>query len=264
MFRSAFSRIAAGAVGVQMCAAGVALSDKELSKKPDWYQKDVLALEASIKKLGRHGFNTSPLAINESFETLKRYQDIENVEVHWRMARALVEKSFFSKCPKEKAHLLHEAKSHAKKAIHLEGEDVCAGAHKWYAFALAKLEDLDNKADHSAEIIKHLEKAAKADKEDAYTVHMLGVAHYKKKNYEEALNHFHKAESIRKNFSSCNLFYTGLAYQGLKKKEEAIKSFCAAYRNHAHNEHEVKARTLAKAMLLKLKVKKEDYEEEEY
>ncbi|VDO24553.1 unnamed protein product [Haemonchus placei] len=90
-----------------------------------------------------------------------------------------------------------------------------------YAIVLANVEELDSKADHSAEIVKHLEKAVELDADDAYTVHMLGVAHYKKKNYAEALSCFQKAENIR-------------------------------------------ARALAKTMLLKLKVKREDYVEEEY
>ncbi|VDO24555.1 unnamed protein product [Haemonchus placei] len=108
MFRSVIGRIVASAAGVQVCAAGVALTDKQLSRKPDWYQKDVHALEDSLKKLGRHGFNTSPSAVNESYETLKKYAHISNVEIHWRMARALLEKSYFTKCPTERAHLVHE------------------------------------------------------------------------------------------------------------------------------------------------------------
>nr|CDJ85730.1 Regulator of microtubule dynamics protein 1 [Haemonchus contortus] len=134
MFRSVIGRIVASAAGVQVCAAGVALTDKQLSKKPDWYQKDVHALEDSLKKLGRHGFNTSPSAVNESYETLKKYAHISNVEIHWRMARALLEKSYFTKCPTERAHLVHEAKDCAKKALTLESDTPSAGAHKWFYF----------------------------------------------------------------------------------------------------------------------------------
>ncbi|VDP59072.1 unnamed protein product [Heligmosomoides polygyrus] len=126
MFRTFVTRMAAGAVGVQMCAAGVAVSDKQLSKKPDWYQKDVLALEESIKRLGRHGFNTSPLAVNEAHETLKKYAHISNVEVHWRIARALAEKSFFSKCPQEKLRLLHEVRNKYYQLMDLNNDgDAC-------------------------------------------------------------------------------------------------------------------------------------------
>lgn len=264
MFRGVINRVAASAVGVHICAAGVALTDKQLSKKPDWYQKDVRALENSLKRMGRYGFNASPLVVEESYQTLMRFADLSNVEVHWRIARALVEKSFFSKNTEEKVRLLKEAKLYAKKAMNLEGENCCAGAHKWYAVALSKLDELETKSDNSVEIVHHLEKAAKADGEDAYTAHLLGVSQYKRKNYSEALSHFEKAELIKKNFSTCNLYHIGLALNSMGKREQAISSFIAAYRTHPQNEHEVKARTLAKAMLLKLKVKQEDYEIEEY
>ncbi|PIO72793.1 tetratricopeptide repeat protein [Teladorsagia circumcincta] len=264
MFRTVICRIAASAAGVQICAAGVALTDKELAKKPEWYRKDVLALEDSLKKLGRHGFNTSPSAVNNAYETLKKYAHISNVEVHWRMARALLEKSYFTKCPTERAHLVHEAKDCAKKALSFETDKPSAGAHKWYAIALSNLEEIDSKADHSAEILKHLEHAANIDKEDAYTVFLLGVAHYKKKNYSEALTHFQKAETMRKHFSSSNLYYMGMAYHASGNKEEAIKHFIDSYKVRPKNEHELKSRALAKTMLMKLKVNREDYEVEEY
>ncbi|KIH47520.1 tetratricopeptide repeat protein, partial [Ancylostoma duodenale] len=158
---------------------------------------------------------------------------------------------------------LLQAKDLALKALSLEGENRCAGAHK-YAIILLRLEGVDKEADYSEEILKHLETAADLDKEDAYTVHMLGVAHYKKRNYAEAVASFEKAEKVRERFSPCNLYYMGAAQHAMGKKEEAIKNLIAAYRAHAHNEHEIKARSEARAMLLRLKVKPEDYEIEEY
>ncbi|EPB71535.1 tetratricopeptide repeat protein [Ancylostoma ceylanicum] len=274
MFRRVLCRVAAASAGVQLCAAGVALTDKQLAKKPECslrmrgyllrYRKDVHALVVSLKKLGRHGFNTSPAALNEAYETLKKYEDLSNLDVLWRLARVLTEKAFFCKCPKEKAHLLHEAKEYALKALSLEGENRCAGAHKWYAIILYRLEDVDKKADYSEEVIKHLEMAADLDKEDAYTAHLLGIAHHKKRNYAEAVAAFEKAEKIKARFSPCNLYYMGAALYAMGKKEEAIKNLIAAYRAHAHNEHEIKARSEARGMLLRLKVKPEDYEIEEY
>ncbi|ETN82376.1 tetratricopeptide repeat protein, partial [Necator americanus] len=245
------------------------------------YRKDVHALVVSLKKLGRHGFNTSPTAISESYETLKKYEDLENVEVLWRLARGLVEKAFFCKCPKEKAQLLHEAKVFAKRALSLEGDKYSAGAHKWYAIILQGLGEIDKKADYSDEIVKHLGMAVNLDEEDAYSVHLLvsrlseylvnsrqdrnaGVAHFLKKNYAEALSAFEKAEKVKENFSPCNLYYMGATLLSLGKKEEAINHLIAAYKAHAHNEREMKARSDARGMLLKLKVKQEDYEIQEY
>ncbi|KAK6019278.1 tetratricopeptide repeat protein [Ostertagia ostertagi] len=298
MFRTVIGRIAASAAGLQVCAAGVALTDKELSKKPEWYRKDVLALEDSLKKLGRHGFNTSQSAVNDAYETLKKYSHISNVEVHWRMARALLEKSYFTKSPTERAHLVHEVcyclivffwscyiltrktsriivRSEifrpriAQRRLYPSKPKSQAPERTndcfMYAIALSNLEEIDPKADHSAEILKHLEHAASIDKEDAYTVFLLGVAHYKKKNYSEALSQFQKAETMRKHFSSSNLYYMGMAYHSSGNKEEAIKHFIASYKVRPKNEHELKSRALAKTkMLLKLKVDQKDYEVEEY
>lgn len=262
MFRRAAGRVFASAAGIQICASAVCLTDKDLEKKPDWYKKDVLQLEDSLKRLGRRGFTYSPSLLEKSYDALKKFSDFSNVEIQWRLARACVEKSRFTKCPKEKAHLLHEAIEYAKKALSLEEDN--AGAHKWYAIALLKLQKMNKKVDHSADIIKHLETASKLDKDDAYTVHLLGVVHYKKKNYTEALSLFEKAEKIKEKFSVKNTYYIGLILETIGKKEEAIKSYIAAYRAHARNECDLEARFLAKAKLVKLKVKPEDYAIEEY
>ncbi|VDM58956.1 unnamed protein product [Angiostrongylus costaricensis] len=219
MFRRAVGRVLASAAGVQFCTTAVCLTDKELAKKPDWYKKDVLELEESLKRLGRHGFTNSPLVLQKSYEALKNF---------------LVFTTLFN------SKLL------------------------MYAIALIKLQDIEKKVDRSADIIKHLEMASKLDKNDAYTVHLLGVIHYNKNNYAEALSLFQKAEQIKEKFSVKNLYYIGLVQQATGKKEEAIKSYIAAYRSHAQNECDLNARFLAKAKLMKLKVKPEDYEVEEY
>ncbi|KAJ1350094.1 hypothetical protein KIN20_005810 [Parelaphostrongylus tenuis] len=264
MFRRGVGRVLASAAGVQLCATAMCLSDKELAKKPDWYKKEVIELEESLKRLGRHGYTWSPSALQKSYESLKKFSDFSHVEVLWRLARACVEKAGFSKCPKEKAHLLHEGLDYAKKALSLEGDTQSAGAHKWYAIALLKLQDLEKKADRSADIIKHLEMACNLDRRDAYAAHLLGVSHYEKKNYAEALSFFEKAEQIKERFSIRNLYYIGLVQHATGKKEEAIKTFIAAYRSHPQNECDVDARFQAKTKLMKLKVKPEEYEVEDY
>lgn len=45
---------------------------------------------------------------------------------------------------------------------------------------------------------------------------------------------------VKERFSPCNLYYMGAALHAMGKKEEAIKNLIAAYRAHAHNEHELK------------------------
>ncbi|KJH40693.1 tetratricopeptide repeat protein [Dictyocaulus viviparus] len=274
MFRTIVGRAVASAAGLQFCATAICLSDKELSKKPKWYQKDVLELETSLKTLGRRGFTDSPTVLSEAFDTLKKFSDFSNVEVQWRLARACVEKSVFSKCVKEKTNLLHEAVEYAKKAFALDLDNHCAGAHKckgvfkhaifMYAIALSMLQDIDKKADRTADIIKHFELASEIDSNDAYTCHLLGVVHYRKKNYEEALSLFEKAEKIKEKFSVRNLYYMGLTLQDTGKTKEAIRSYIAAYKLRPSSEYDIMARSQAKAKLLKLNVSKEEYEEGKY
>ncbi|KHJ86539.1 tetratricopeptide repeat protein [Oesophagostomum dentatum] len=260
MFRRIVSRVIAASAGVQMCAAATALTDKQLAKKPEWYRKDVAALEVSLERLGRHGFNTSPSYVKEAYETLMKYEDLPNAEVQWRLARALVEKAFWTKDVHEQERLLHQAKEYAQKGIKLEGEKRCAGAHKWYAIVLTKLQKLEKKANYYEEIVKHLETAASLDKQDAYTVHLLGVAHYKQGNFAKAIEAFENAEKVRERFSPCNLYYMGASLVEMGKKEEGIKKLIAAYRAHAHNEHEIKSRSRARTMLLHLEVDPAEYE----
>uniref|UniRef100_A0A1I7XLL4 TPR_REGION domain-containing protein n=1 Tax=Heterorhabditis bacteriophora TaxID=37862 RepID=A0A1I7XLL4_HETBA len=134
MFRrvaTSFSRIIVGAAGVQLGATAIALSDKELSKKPEWYQNAVRSLEYSIIKLSKYGYIQSQETLDEAHEVLLKVADVHSTEIHWRLARVLIEKAELTKCGEQKKHLLHEAKEHAKKALAVEPSKGCAGAHKW-------------------------------------------------------------------------------------------------------------------------------------
>lgn len=78
MFRrvlTAGAKLAGGLASVQMGAAAVALTDKQLSKKSEWYQNAVRSLEESLKKL-------STYAYIESQETLDNAEAILNKQVY--------------------------------------------------------------------------------------------------------------------------------------------------------------------------------------
>ena len=262
MFRrvaATLSRVAAGAGAVQLGAAAVALTDKELGKKPEWYQAAVRSLEDSLKKLGKYGYIESPGQLAELEEPLQKVAEFHNVDIQWRIARILVEKAELSKCAKEKAHLLHEAKDHVKKALAVEPSSGSAGAHKWYAITLSKLEALE-KHDYSEEILKHLEKATSIDAKDPYALHLLGVAQYNLKDYKNAIASFEKAEKIKAGFSSANLYYLGLAQKGNGNKDQAIKTLKQALETPAKYGNDGKARSQAKAVLIGFGLKSEEYE----
>ncbi|CAI4222956.1 unnamed protein product [Auanema sp. JU1783] len=261
MFRRAatvLGRIATGAAGVQIgAAAAVALTDKELSKKPDWYQIAVKSLEDALKATSKKGFIESPSVLQEAEEALSKISDEHNTEIQWRFARILIEKADLTKDPKEKAHLLHEAKEHVKKALAVEPAKGSAGVHKWFAILLSRLDAVE-KSNHGEDIIKHLEKSVSLDNTDPYAFHLLGVAQYNNKDHKKALENFAKAEEIRRDFSANNHYYSGLALKASGKKDDAIKSFKQSVQTLPRNSADEKARSLSKGALASLGLKPEE------
>lgn len=76
MYRRVFahaSKILVGLGSVQLGAATVALTDKQLSKKPEWYQLDVRALEESIKNLSRYSYIENETTLASAEENLTRF-----------------------------------------------------------------------------------------------------------------------------------------------------------------------------------------------
>ena len=259
-----FGRVATGLAGVQLAGtAVVALSDKELGKKPEWYQIAVRSLEDSLKKLSKYGYIESPSTLDEAHEALTKVADIHNTEIQWRIARVLVEKAALSKNEAEIVHLLHEAKDHAKKALAVEPATGSAGAHKWYGIILAKLAKLEKKPSYDDEALKHFQKASEIDKKDPYALHLLGVQHYHAKSYKDAIVAFNKAEAIKAGFSASNLYYLGAALKAEGKKQEAIEKLKASIQTLPRNGPDGKARSSAKVALLKLGLKPEEFEVED-
>ncbi|PAV61863.1 hypothetical protein WR25_22789 [Diploscapter pachys] len=267
MFRRAFSslgRVAVGLGGVQLgAAAAVALTDKQLNKKPEWYQNAVRSLESQLKRLSKYGFIESESTLNEAKEVLDKVAEIQNCELQWRIARVLAEQAELCKCKDKKAHLLHEAKEHAKKALAVEPGRGVAGAHKWYAIVLMRLDSIEKKSNHGGEIVTHLEKATNIDSKDPYAFHLLGIAHYNNRDYKEAAAACEKAEAIKAGFSASNLYYLGAALKELKKKDEAVKHLKQAAQLVPKNTFDGKNISKAKYLMNKLGLKPEEYEPED-
>jgi tetratricopeptide (TPR) repeat protein len=270
MFRRAFSataKLATGLASVQMGATAVALTDKQLNKKPDWYKNAVLSLEDSLKKLSTYKFIESPETLDHAEQALKKVADFENTEILWRLARVYAEKAELTKNTAEQLKLLKEAASYAKKALSLEPSSGSAGAHKWYAIIVCHLLHVDKKVpknhinDLKADVKKHLERATQIDPKDPFSWFLLGKIYFENKDYKEAINHFEKAEGLRSKFSAANLYYLGECQRHLGKKSEATESLKAALTLSAKNKHDGKAKSEAKRVLLSaLKQKAEDIE----
>ncbi|GMT10436.1 hypothetical protein PFISCL1PPCAC_1733, partial [Pristionchus fissidentatus] len=266
MFRraaSTFGRVATSLAGVQVAAAAVALTDKELSKKPEWYQIAVRSVEDALKRTSKYGYIESGEALEEAHGALTKVGDLHNTEIQWRIARILFEKAELSKNHDEILHLLHEAKDHAKKALAVEPAAGSAGAHKWYALILTRLAKLEKKPELEGEATKHLEKAVKIDSKDPYALHLLGVQQYNSKDYSAAVASLQKAETIKAGFSAANLYYLGAAQKAAGKKNEAIVNLKAAVQANPKNRFDGKARSQAKSTLAGLGLKPHEYEVED-
>jgi tetratricopeptide (TPR) repeat protein len=270
MFRRAFAtsaKLATAVASVQFGAAAVALSDKQLNKKPDWYKNAVVSLEESLKKLSSYAFIESPETLDSAEAALKKVADIENTEILWRLARVYAEKAELTKNPDQQLKLLKEAASYAKKALALEPSSGSAGAHKWYAIILCHLLHVDKKvpknhiSDLKADVKKHLERATEIDSKDPFSWFLLGRVHFENKDYKEAINYFEKAEGLRSKFSAANLYYIGECQRHLGKKSDAVETLKSALVLAAKNKHDGKAKSEAKRVLLSsLKQKAEDIE----
>uniref|UniRef100_A0A1I7XKZ7 TPR_REGION domain-containing protein n=1 Tax=Heterorhabditis bacteriophora TaxID=37862 RepID=A0A1I7XKZ7_HETBA len=115
------------------------------------------------------------------------------------------------------------------------------------------------KVDFTNEILSHLEKAVAVDPKDPYALHLLGVQQYNKKDYNAAISSFQKAESIRANFSSSNLYYLGVSLKISGKTDDAIKNLKQAVITMPKCGDDRKASIQAKEQLRILGVKPEEY-----
>uniref|UniRef100_A0A0K0EHB5 TPR_REGION domain-containing protein n=1 Tax=Strongyloides stercoralis TaxID=6248 RepID=A0A0K0EHB5_STRER len=268
MFRRVFQsvgKLTAGLASVQIAATAVALTDKELSKKPDWYQNAVKAVESAVKDLSRKGFIESRETLAHAEDALQRVLDLNNVEILWRYARILAEKAELSHCKHEKDELLHEAKKHIKKALDIEPAAGISGLHKWAGIILTKLGELDKKNMDNESVKAHLKKATELDSQDAFAFYLYGVHLYKMKDYKEAAEAFKKAESIKKGFSPANKYYLGLALSELGKEKESIESLKEAMTLPSKFGFEGVAKSKAKGVLrTKFKFSEKEVEIKEY
>ena len=71
--------------------------------------------------------------------------------------------------------------------------------------------------------VTYLKKALEIDKEYVNAMTELGYCDYALQNYNDALRQFNRAISINK--TEVSLYYAGLSYTGLKKKDDALRMY---------------------------------------
>ncbi|VDK78149.1 unnamed protein product [Onchocerca ochengi] len=191
--------------------------------------------------------------IENAYNVLRRFSSGNDPQMLWRLARILCEKSKMSKDKDDKKRFMYDALKMAKKALDNEGEEPCWEAHKWYAIVLSYVSEYEGTREQirqSFEVRKHLEKALDVNSTDATTWHALGVWYFTYADlpswkvavvkaffgsvppatYEDALRCFQKAEFIKPNFDSSNLWYLAEVKTRLGQNEEAFELYKAAFK----------------------------------
>lgn len=178
---------------------------------------------------------------DEIIELLRSFPDHQHYDIKWRLARALYLTSRNAD-PKTKKEQLNEGYVLIQEALALKDDDF--SGHKWMAILLDAKSELDGLKERAGQLYNvkmHMEKAVELNPQDPTSWYILGefalgiaeLPWYQKKilgtifanpptgTYEEALEHFQKAESASPNFYSMNYLMMGKCYLALSNKEKA-------------------------------------------
>ncbi|XP_067006000.2 regulator of microtubule dynamics protein 1 isoform X2 [Anabrus simplex] len=202
-------------------------------------------------------------------------KDTDDVEVLWRLSRALYSHSKQERDSKKKKELVAESFRLIKHALSLEKDNWAV--HKWYAVLLdanASHEGIKARISELTNVKHHLQKAAELNPTDATTLYMLGswcygiadMPWYQRKiastlfatppysSYEEALSYFLKAEETDPNFYSLNLLMLGKSYMQLQNPERAKHYLKLASLYPAKTDEDFEATKEATELLKKIKL----------
>ncbi|XP_020902706.1 regulator of microtubule dynamics protein 1 [Exaiptasia diaphana] len=180
--------------------------------------------------------------IDKLYDLLMKFCESNNPEIVWRLARAARNKAEKSVNEEDKKTLTYKGYEFAKKAVELDDKNFAC--HKWLGIMLSNVGDFEAtkvKIQNAYKIKEHFEKSIELSPNDPTCRYLLGVwcftvanmPWYQRKvaaalfatppssSFEEALDHFEKAEALEPNFFSKNHLMLGKTYYSLKKYEEA-------------------------------------------
>ncbi|KAG5672011.1 hypothetical protein PVAND_002174 [Polypedilum vanderplanki] len=200
--------------------------------------------------------------------------DQSSAEVQWRLARALFKLSGTESNSSEKSEIIKTAYEHVKEA--LEKDDNNFAIHKWYAILLDARSNLDGikaRVTQLETVKSHMIRAIELNPNDSTSRYILGefyfglasLSWYEKKivstlfakppdaTYEEALEHFLKAEELKADFYSMNKLMMGKCYLALKNNEKAKEFLTKASEIQVQNEDDRKCKEEATKLLSKVK-----------
>ncbi|XP_076289088.1 regulator of microtubule dynamics protein 1 isoform X2 [Lasioglossum baleicum] len=179
----------------------------------------------------------------EIYDLLSHYRDSGDVEILWRLSRALYKMSETA-TDVEGKKMVYEAYDVLSNALQIK-EDHWA-IHKWMSVILNSKSSYEGMKVQIRELYNvktHMLRAIELNPKDATTIYMLGtwcyrvsdLAWYQRKiaavifgepptsSFEEALKYFQNAEEVEPNFYSHNLLMLGKSYLKLNQKDEALK-----------------------------------------
>merc|ERR1712168_261558 len=174
-------------------------------------------------------------------EADKLYEDSEDVEIVWRLARVVFEQ--YKTGGKSDNSILYKSYELIQKALKITDENF--HVHKWYVVILDSVGEVEGnkvRITNSYVCKEHLEKALSMNQTDGIVYHSLGVwcflfadmnwvtrkiasaifASPPTSTYLEALDNFLKAEEVEPGFYTQNLVMIGTIYIKLGNKEAAI------------------------------------------
>uniref|UniRef100_A0A182Y9K4 Regulator of microtubule dynamics protein 1 n=1 Tax=Anopheles stephensi TaxID=30069 RepID=A0A182Y9K4_ANOST len=217
----------------------------------------------------------------ESYELLSRKHNSSTdaeYETLWRLCRVIYsitrELAVDEKKAKELEALVFEGFEYAKQGLALQPNT--ASAHKYYAIFLAEksgIEGLKERVLQLSTILRHLRKATELDGSDPFAWFVLGrfyhklagLAWFQKKmihtfttdipeaTYEDALQYFERAETVRPNFFPLNHLMLGDTFVALKEPKKARPFLeLAANQVAPRTADDREAQREAKALLRKL------------
>ncbi|XP_011869687.1 PREDICTED: regulator of microtubule dynamics protein 1-like isoform X2 [Vollenhovia emeryi] len=204
-----------------------------------------------------------------AYDLLSKYKDNKDVEVLWRLSRAIYKMSEVANAA-EARKLTYEGYDLLCTALEIQEDHYVL--HKWMSAFLnskSSLEGTKAQIKESYNIKKHIERAIELKPGDAMLFYLHGtwcyeisnLAWYQRKiaslvfgepptsTFEEALMYYENAEKADPNFYSRNLLMLGKTYLKLNRKEDAKKYLKKAAEFPAKNDEDQKAKQEAQKIL---------------
>jgi tetratricopeptide (TPR) repeat protein len=219
-------------------------------------------VDSALKAAAEH-YNAVPTRFQEVYDTLLPFKDLkDNCEVQWQLARASRDVAQLDATVEaRKKELIYEAYQFAQNAMAADADNFAS--HKWIGITtndISKYEGTKKTIENAFIIRDAFKRATELNPTDATSWFLLGEWCYNVANlgwvqrkaaaaffaapptstYEEAIQHFKKAEEVKPLFYIGNQVSMARAYLGLKNKAEAKKCLQTALTIQPENEKDEK------------------------